>query len=41
MSFAALSVPSVLIGLAALAGLLYLMQRLRVRYREQTVITTL
>jgi len=41
MSFLNLSLPALLIGLAALAAALFLLQRLRVRYREQTVITTL
>ncbi len=40
MSFAHLSVGSVLAGLAALAGVLFLLQRLRVRHREVVVITT-
>ncbi|MFQ5507623.1 MAG: BatA domain-containing protein, partial [Planctomycetota bacterium] len=36
-----LSLPAFLTGLVALAGILFLLQRLRVRYREQTVVTTL
>ncbi len=40
MSFAHLSGASVLAGLAVLASVLFLLQRLRVRHREITVITT-
>ena len=36
-----LSIGGFLIGLAAIAGVLYLLQRLRVRYREHVVVTTL
>lgn len=36
-----LSWPMWLIGLVGLASLLFLLQRLRVRYRQQTVVTTL
>ncbi|MHC5069024.1 MAG: vWA domain-containing protein, partial [Planctomycetota bacterium] len=41
MSLLNLSLPALLIGLVALAAILFLLQRLRVRYREHTVITTL
>ena len=41
MSFANLSAGWVLAGLAALAALLYALQRLRVRHRQVTVVTTL
>ena len=41
MSFANLSLGSILAGLAAIAGMLYLLQRLRVRHRELPVVTTL
>ena len=41
MSFANLPVGWVLAGLAALAGVLLVLQRLRVRHREVTVVTTL
>ena len=41
MSFANLPALAALFGVAALAGILYLLQRLRVRHREQTVVTTL
>ena len=41
MTFANLPLGAVLAGLAALAALLYLLQRLRVRYAEVTVPTTL
>jgi len=41
MSFLNLGVTSFLLGLAILAGLLYLLQRLRVRFSEKEVVTTL
>ena len=41
MNLTALSPALFALGLAALAALLYLLQRLRVRYREQVVLTTL
>ena len=41
MSFTNLSVPAVVLGLAALAGASFLLQRLRVRHRDLTVVTTL
>ena len=41
MTFGLLSVFGVLAGLAALAGVLFALQRLRVRHREVTVVTTL
>lgn len=41
MSLVNLSLPGLLTGLLAIAGVLFLLQRLRVRYRERTVITTL
>jgi hypothetical protein len=41
MTFANLSTPWVLAGLAGLAALLYALQHLRTRYREVTVVTTL
>jgi hypothetical protein len=41
MSFAQLSLPLALAGAAALAGVLYMLQRLRVRHRDVTVVTTL
>ncbi|MCP3915533.1 MAG: hypothetical protein GY711_08265 [bacterium] len=41
MSFGLLSAPLVLLGLAALAGALFLLQRLRVRHREVEVPTVL
>ena len=41
MSFANLSALVAVGGVAILAGLLYFLQRLRVRHREQTVVTTL
>jgi hypothetical protein len=41
MSLANLPLSMLLFGVAALASVLFLLQRLRVRYREQTVITTL
>ena len=41
MSFANLSGGAVALGLAALAGLLFLLQRLRVRYQPRRVVTTL
>jgi hypothetical protein len=40
VSFANLSLLSVVAGVAALAGVLFLLQRLRVRHREVVVITT-
>lgn len=41
MSLLNMSLPVLLVGLAALAAVLFLLQRLRVRYRQRTVITTL
>ena len=41
MSFANLSAGWVLAGIAVLAGVLFALQRLRVRHREVTVVTTL
>jgi len=41
MNFSQLSPAAVFAGLAALAALLYALQRLRVRHREVTVPTTL
>ncbi len=41
MSFSTLSPLYVVLGLAGLAGLLYALQRLRVRHQEVTVVTTL
>lgn len=41
MNFTHLSLPGVLGGIAVLAGVLYAMQRLRVRHRPVTVVTTL
>ncbi len=41
MSFGNLGAPLVIAGLLGLAGVLYLLQRLRVRHRELTVVTTL
>ena len=41
MSFSNLPIGAVLAGIAALAGVLYALQRLRVRHRPVTVVTTL
>jgi len=41
MSFTTLSPLSIALGLVGLAGVLYLLQRLRVRHREIDVVTTL
>ena len=41
MSLGNLSLGTLFLGLAGLAAALFLLQRLRVRYRERTVITTL
>jgi hypothetical protein len=41
MSFNNIGIFPLLLGLAAIAGLLFLLQRLRVRFREQDVVTTL
>jgi len=41
MSFTQLSAPWAIAGALALAGVLYLLQRLRVRHRDVTVVTTL
>lgn len=41
MSFVALSLPTFLVGIAALAGVLFALHRLKVRHREVEVVTTL
>lgn len=41
MNFTQLPLPGVLAGIAVLAGVLYALQRLRVRHRPVTVVTTL
>jgi hypothetical protein len=41
MNFTQLPLPGVLAGIAVLAGVLYALQRLRVRHRAVTVVTTL
>ncbi len=41
MSFLNLGTAAFVLGLAAIAGVLYLLQRLRIRYREVEVVTTL
>ena len=41
MSFANLSGLGVVLGVAGLAGALFLLQRLRVRYQPKRVVTTL
>ena len=40
MTFLNLNLPALLLGLAGIAGLLYLLQQLRIRYTELPVVTT-